>query len=499
MKNFFAVARQVLPFFIVWQRLAGFRRYQLIPIRSNRSRAQSQSDDHQRETRYGLTLIEIMIALTMTLIVLGAMMTAFQFASEKMQAGRAVMELANRSNSAESMLRADLAACSVEPRPYAQTTFPAGYFELTEGPMRDSTTALSSNPIVQTSNYLGDIDDVLGLTIRSSGQPFRGRWNGAMIESPLAEVVWYTTAGNELDGNPNYISFTESVRVHRRQLLIAPSTITIPSGTTFPQLLDEATLAQVTDFFLRNDISARVVPGGDSAHFDVIANSLNDLAIRKNRFAHQHPTIDGSNVYQENFPNQLNRNYLVNFSNLEDIVLSDVAAFDLKVYSPNSLVNNEANLIITPSDPGFDPSNVATRQRTGAYVDLGHNGTGWFSGNANVNSQCFYEVNYLFDFLDLNSNGFADNNEHVENVFDTWTPYYESDGINQDRADDNIVDQGTDGLDNDNDNGVDDTGERETLPPYPNPVRGLEVTIRLVEKGTKQIHQTTIVHSFVPE
>jgi hypothetical protein len=61
------------------------------------------------------------------------------------------------------------------------------------------------------------------------------------------------------------------------------------------------------------------------------------------------------------------------------------------------------------------------------------------------------------------------------------------------------VDEGTDGLDNDGTNGVDDTGERETLPPYAYPIRGIKVSIRLIEKGTKQVHQTSIVHSFVPE
>ncbi len=83
--------------------------------------------------RRGLSLIEIMIALTMTLIVLGAMMTAFQYASAEMQSGRALMELANRARTAESLLRSDLAHLTVEPRPYAQTSNPPGFFEYIEG------------------------------------------------------------------------------------------------------------------------------------------------------------------------------------------------------------------------------------------------------------------------------------------------------------------------------------------------------------------------------
>ena len=48
----------------------------------------SNPSQHRPFSRRGLTLIEIMIALTMTLIVLGAMMQAFQYASGQMQMGR---------------------------------------------------------------------------------------------------------------------------------------------------------------------------------------------------------------------------------------------------------------------------------------------------------------------------------------------------------------------------------------------------------------------------
>ena len=54
--------------------------------------------------RSGLTLVEILIALSMTLIVLGVMTSAFRFASEEMQNGRALIELANRARIVEDQL-----------------------------------------------------------------------------------------------------------------------------------------------------------------------------------------------------------------------------------------------------------------------------------------------------------------------------------------------------------------------------------------------------------
>ena len=91
----------------------------------------------------------------------------------------------------------------------------------------------------------------------------------------------------------------------------------------------------------------------------------------------------------------------------------------------------------------------------------------------------------------------------LETVYDTWTPIYESDGLNQD-GDDNgsgapLIDEGTNGLDNGGPAAPDDDSERETRPPYPYPVRGVKATIRLVEKNTKQIHQSSVIHSYVPE
>ena len=102
----------------------------------------------------------------------------------------------------------------------------------------------------------------------------------------------------------------------------------------------------------------------------------------------------------------------------------------------------------------------------------------------------------------------------TDNVWDTWTPAYENDGFDQDGN--MVFDQATNGVNdvflednedashvfpdgNPNSNVVDDPAERETSPPYTQPIRGLKVTLRLVEKGTKQVHQISIIHSFVPE
>ena len=421
-------------------------------------------------SRRGLTLIEIMIALTMTLIVLGAMMQAFQYASGQMQMGRATMEMANRLRSAEELLRSDLSNLTVEPRPYTETTNPNGYLEIVDGAMRDKTNAAGIN------SYLGDVDDVIAMTVRSDGQFFRGRHipdnttNSKVIESSIAEIMWYTTF---VDRNTDsLIDFDESVKVHRRVSLIRPD-----MGPW-----ENLTLNQVTTLMQNNDISCRVVFDQDANEFNVYANSLSDLAVRRNRFCHQWLSYNSSEPSVDvNWPNFLDRSLISTFQPVEgnDIVLTDVASFDLQVYSPDVTLSLDTDTPVAPADPGFPAA--ATQISAGDFVDLVWNAPVDFRGSRfNFAQQAW-------------RNGFP----AAEAFYDTWTPVYESDGFDQDN--DSLIDEGTNGLDNGGPLAPDDDSERETRPPYPYPVRGVKVSIRLIEKTTNQVYQSSVVHSYVPE
>ena len=421
-------------------------------------------------SRRGLTLIEIMIALTMTLIVLGAMMQAFQYASGQMQMGRATMEMANRLRSAEELLRSDLSNLTVEPRPYTETTNPNGYLEIVDGAMRDKTNAAGIN------SYLGDVDDVIAMTVRSDGQFFRGRHipdnttNSKVIESSIAEIMWYTTF---VDRNTDsLIDFDESVKVHRRVLLIRPD-----MGPW-----ENLTLNQVTTLMQNNDISCRVVFDQDANEFNVYANSLSDLAVRRNRFCHQWLNYNSSEPSVDvNWPNFLDRSLISTFQPVEgnDIVLTDVASFDLQVYSPDVTLSLDTDTPVAPADPGFPAA--ATQISAGDFVDLVWNAPVDFRGSRFNFAQQAWRNDYPL----------------AEAFYDTWTPVYESDGFDQDE--DGLIDQGTNGLDNGGPLAPDDDSERETRPPYPYPVRGVKVSIRLIEKTTNQVYQSSVVHSYVPE
>ena len=93
-------------------------------------------------------------------------------------------------------------------------------------------------------------------------------------------------------------------------------------------------------------------------------------------------------------------------------------------------------------------------------------------------------------------------------VYDTWSTHYEQDGINQRVTWDGsnwpnnngpIIDAGTDGLDNDLVNGVDDAGEQEAPPPYTAPLRAIQIKIRVFDPDSRQVREVTLEHEFLPE
>ena len=216
-----------------------------------------------------------------------------------------------------------------------------------------------------------------------------------------------------------------------------------------------------------------------------MANTLADLALRKNRFAHAIPTLTALN-----FPNSPNAALTIARlkPNGEDIWLTDVAAFDVRVYSPNAEVRYTNGLLLEPGDPGYAGGTGAAE--IGAYVDLGYKNAA-FSADEN---EWFANPPTPKSLLAAG----------VLGVFDTWSPSYESDGVDQDSATDGGagVDQGTNGVNDTVTDGTaapDDDAERETRPPYPNPIRGIEITTRIVEKTTLQVQQSSVVQSYVPE
>lgn len=140
--------------------------------------------------RHGLSLVELMIAMVVTLIVLGAMMALFQYGSIEMKRGRAAVDLTMRLRAVEETLRRDLSQITVDVKPHHHLpAIPKGYFEIVEGPGRDYVpSSFTVNPNHRgDSAHEGDFDDFLAFTIRSPGKPYVD----GSSSSQFAEVAWF--------------------------------------------------------------------------------------------------------------------------------------------------------------------------------------------------------------------------------------------------------------------------------------------------------------------
>ena len=336
----------------------------------------------------------------------------------------------------------------------------SGYLEIIEGSGTDSSLGLTQ--------LTGDIDDVLMFTTQSLGKPFVGKLGatGDLIESPYAEVAWFCRSTSKTVGGSTLYN------LHRRQLLVMDYVGANPFHGT--NSFSDTLPAVLQDY----DLSLHQV--GEN----VFPNGLSDLTKRENRFLH-----NGSFP----FVVDLSSNGSLSGNRLgEDIVLSNVLAFDVRVFDPDASVRDSGGgVALVPGDPGYSASlSILT---SGAYIDMGVTGAGKFA-SMHTKSQLSTLSTYDTWSDHYEFNGISENNDNMGT----------SDGIDNDRDNvfdepgEDLVDEKNNMIDDDSNGIIDDEDELETSPPYPVPLRGLEVRIRIYDTSTRQVRQVTVRHTFVP-
>jgi type II secretory pathway pseudopilin PulG len=377
-------------------------------------------DSVNTRERRGLTLIEIMVSLAAAMVVLAAVISVLGMVTKGVSDSRTMIEATNRLRSASVLLRHDLAGATNPGLVKQKGEMGNGYLEIVEGSGVDD----------DSSDRLGgDIDDRIAFTTRSTGAPFVGKTAGGdTVTSSLAEVVWFVNpspAQTFGDGTVVY-------NLHRRAFLICPNvpgvTGAFSGNTTHPQ----------QDLSYHNNGTSTV------------PCSLGDLSIRKNRAFHSNSNTT-----------TLAPVVLASPRDGEDIVLTNVLAFDVKVFDPTAQNHASGNLGLVPGDRGYAGSTNNTG--IGAYVDLGRGAGSRFGVAMNTKA-----------------------NLSGSPTYDTWSFDYEYGG------------RYVNGIDDNGDGVVDDADERETMPPYPYPMRGVQIKIRVYEPSSKQVREVTIEETFVP-
>ena len=410
-----------------------------------------------------MTLVEMLVATTMTLVIMGVVVQLFGVVGNGVSASRASLRMSSALRSVAHALRTDLNGITVETVPPVKVDSDSGYLEIIEGSGTDTSLGLTQ--------LTGDVDDVLMFTTQSLGKPFVGKLGatGDVIESPYAEVAWFCRSTSKTVGGSTLYD------LHRRQLLVMDYVGAGGFHREPPAVSTNSMSGDLLDDFADYDLSLRQAGG------NVFPNGLSDLTKRENRFLHN-----------SSFPfvADLSSNGDLSGSRIgEDIVLTNVLAFDVRVFDPDASVRDSGSgIALIPGDPGYSTSlSILT---SGAYIDMGVTGAGKFA-SINPKSQ-----------LDTPT-------------YDTWSDHYEFNGVDEDgfegidqkanlEDDLTIIDPNRE---NNNPlpdppiakNGIiDDEEESETSAPYPVPLRGLEVRIRIYDTSTRQVRQVTVRHTFVP-
>lgn len=225
--------------------------------------------------RVGFTLVEMLVAMTVTLLMMAALARAFAYVGTQIQESRADTLLATSLRDITTKLQDDLGQCTVELKPNTGLEEDQnGYFLYYEGPVTDATSSLfradnSSGTLQLNDARYGDFDDYIAFTAVAKGsQWFRGKvpryilnmksaelaggtynpnnfagdpFDAVTITSKYAEIIYFASpeyAIGSVPGNPAYLDvdgdtdfgsgaatengLPDRIKIHRRVLLIRP-------------------------------------------------------------------------------------------------------------------------------------------------------------------------------------------------------------------------------------------------------------------------------------
>ncbi len=521
----------------------------------------------RRIGRRGVTLIEMLVAMALSLMMMAAVAQLFATVSTSIAASRASIGLSETQRAVRNRIQNDLVGITASLLPPARPGYDQGYVEIVEGLNTDATAylnvALHNTNGTAYDTLTSDADDVLMFTTQSKeGQPFLGKFtnvaaspiNTITVESQTAEVAYFTVPNGmkvyltDTNGTPlltagDAPATTQLYTLYRRALLVAPEYGNSPALTAAlypPTTFNIAgstpvNLSYPAYFFDAFDLSAHLMPANSAFNAltqpTMVLNSLAELTKRENRFAHTQ-LQNGTTLFPIYFPgaavnpgqqglDPFPTPAVATAAGLpsrmgEDVLLTNVLAFDVKVYDPTVplYLGVDGTTALLPSDVGYPwttlksdlNSNTALPNAIGygGYVDLGYgyNNLGSIGNNLSAFSgppAYMPGVSYALGYNSVT-------NTFNYYTYDTWTLSYEAlggspgsgNGKNS-YSSTGAIHNGINGLDDDGANGVDDPGEYQFPPPYSAPLRGIQVKIRTYEPDSRQIREITIVQDFLPQ
>ncbi|WP_442511201.1 PulJ/GspJ family protein [Novipirellula sp. SH528] len=278
----------------------------------------------------GFTLVEMLVAMAVTLLMMAGLARAFAFVGERVRDSRGDVKISNDIRDITNRMRDELSRCTVTLEPNTGGPDQPGYFLYYEGPMTNATsslfgpsTTLDGQVVPRDARY-GDFDDYFAFTaVAKPGSWFTGKvpefiltgtstdTDPVVIRSKYAEIVYFTnpdrnpSTGAVLDADGN--NLPDRLQLYRRVLLIRPD-LNLNATTGGLNVLTAGGNWQtgMTTITQQCDLSVRRGLNTDGTQNNtVFANSLENLSKPHNRFAHvrvPQATLLGSGTTHTSMP-----------------------------------------------------------------------------------------------------------------------------------------------------------------------------------------------------
>jgi hypothetical protein len=185
----------------------------------------------------------------------------------------------------------------------------------------------------------------------------------------------------------------------------------------------------------------------------------------------------------------------------DDIILTNVIGFDVKAWEPALGQYVDLGYEMRPNIPTDPPAKLQDIKHYPAEIaDDAPIVPGEMFYHRGYSSVTAPEKGYFAYLLGCYRSSDATLTPiYTPRVYDTWSTHYENVGLTGLPSATYPPGRSTNGFDDDGNGIVDDENEKITSPPYPAPLRGIQVKIRVFEPDSRQIIERTIVQDFLPK
>ena len=149
--------------------------------------------------RGAFTLVEMLVAMAVTLLMMAALARAFSFVGARIRDSRADVEMSDELRDITTRLEDELSRCTVNLQPNTGGEDQPGYFLYYEGPVTDVTSSLfrvydnddsAAISIVRDDERYGDFDDYIAFTAVADGDNwFTGKVPRFILDQKYADVT----------------------------------------------------------------------------------------------------------------------------------------------------------------------------------------------------------------------------------------------------------------------------------------------------------------------